>query len=301
MSAEHNEKPVIGSVTAVQEAYNDNPYAIKVTVSNITDPDQGDTIESFSFSLNDGEPTVVEFANMIDNGNGSYSYYIELTSEDVGEFTVSAVVTDQGDLSSDPVSATALTIDDVTPPNEVDLGSCAEDQKLVITQEGQFVTLSWDVPYDNVGVTGYYLWFEGNPPVFTTDTNSYTTDELAVGDWHAVAIQAFDAAGNIGQEGATKFTFTVYDMTAPVPISIIPKQAVEGYQVTVDDLDDWTDNVGIDHFVFTVNDVEFDATDLGDGTYSIELDESFIGQTVEIKVTAYDEAENSAFSTANLT
>ena len=89
MSVEHNEAPVIGSVTAVQEPFNDNQYAIKVTVSNITDPDQGDTIKSFLFSVNgevypfSEQEEAVPLANMIDNGNGSYSYYIELTPEDV--------------------------------------------------------------------------------------------------------------------------------------------------------------------------------------------------------------------------
>ena len=292
MSAEYNEAPVIGGVTAVQEEYNENPYAIKVTVSNIQDPDQGDTIKSFSFTVNDGDPIVVEYANMIDNGDGSYSHYIELTPEDVGEFTVSAVVTDSYDKPSASVSAAALVIEDVTPPDMVDLGMGLEDQKLVISQVGQTVTFTWDVPYDNVGVVGYNVWFDGNNGgAFTVYTNSCSTSDLEVGYWHSITIEAFDAAGNVGQEGATKYPIQVHDYTVPTKGAVDLSQVQDGYQVTVN-LADWSDNVAITAFSFLLDGDEVELEDLGEGVYALYLTDEDSGEH-EITVTAYDEEGNS--------
>ena len=284
--------PVLGSVTAVQEEYNDNPYAIKVTVSNITDENEGDGISSFSFYVDGGDPIVVAFEDVIDNGNGSYSYYIELEPEDAGEHTISATVTDLYDKTSEIVSAPALVLDDVTPPDMVDLGMGLEDQKLVVSQVGQTVTFTWDEPYDNVGVVGYNVWFDGNNgTAFTVYTNTCSTSDLAVGEWHAITIEAFDAAGNVGQEGATKYPIQVYDYTAPTKGAVDLSQVQDGYQVTVT-LTDWSDNVEITAFSFLVNNQEVEFEDLGDGVFRLNLTEENIGD-LEITVTAFDEAENS--------
>lgn len=65
--------------------------------------------------------------------------------------------------------------------------------------------LSWNPSNDNVGVTGYSIYVDGN---FETSVTSspYLLTGLSASTIYDISIQAFDAAGNFSNEGTTTFT-----------------------------------------------------------------------------------------------
>jgi chitodextrinase len=61
------------------------------------------------------------------------------------------------------------------------------------------LTMSWSASTDNVAVAGYGLYVNGNRVATTTSTD-YVVGSLACGSSYAIAVDAFDAAGNRSQK-----------------------------------------------------------------------------------------------------
>ncbi|MFF4983868.1 endo alpha-1,4 polygalactosaminidase [Streptomyces sp. NPDC001046] len=71
------------------------------------------------------------------------------------------------------------------------------------------VSLSWSAATDNVGVTGYDVYRDGNK-VGTTSGRTYTDSGLAAGTTHRYQVKAKDAAGNVsaGSNTVSKATLS---------------------------------------------------------------------------------------------
>ena len=71
------------------------------------------------------------------------------------------------------------------------------------------LTLSWNAPTDNVGVTGYNLYRGGNEVGSNNaSTRSYTFSGLSCGTTYTVAVDAVDAAGNRSTQASASGTTT---------------------------------------------------------------------------------------------
>ena len=88
------------------------------------------------------------------------------------------------------------------------------------------ITLSWAASTDNVGVTGYGIYNGGTTPLATTSATSYTLTGLSCGTSYAVAVDAFDAAGN----RSAKATLTA--PTSPCPPDTAPPTAPTNLKVS---------------------------------------------------------------------
>jgi chitodextrinase len=71
-------------------------------------------------------------------------------------------------------------------------------------------TLSWTASTDNVGVTGYRVFRNGNQ-IGTTAGVSYTDSGLTAGTAYAYTVRAYDAAGNVSASSAA------LNVTTPLP------------------------------------------------------------------------------------
>ena len=117
-------------------------------------------------------------------------------------FTVTAV--DAAGNESKPGKAT-VTIQDVVAPNKVTGIAIAPgaDQNAAL--------LNWDVPFDNVGVTGYEILL-ANGRTVKAKTNSVVLKKLDAG-YQTVTVFALDKAKN--RSVGAEFAFDVADITAP--------------------------------------------------------------------------------------
>jgi chitodextrinase len=126
-----------------------------------------------------------------------------------------ALAVDAFDLAgnrSAPVNLLAATAPcpDTRPPSV--------PQGLTMTEATETtITLDWNASTDNVGVTGYALYRNGEKVATTTET-AYTYTGLACGTSYTLALTAFDAGGNesLGAE-ATTTRSTLACAPAPPP------------------------------------------------------------------------------------
>jgi hypothetical protein len=120
------------------------------------------------------------FSGTIDNVR---VYSASLTAAQVGSDMSSAVAG-----SSPPSSG------DTTPPSAPS-GLATSG----VTQTG--LTLSWSPSTDNVGVAGYDVYLNGTK-VGTTTTTSYALSALSCGTTYTLAVDAYDAAGNVSSQSS---------------------------------------------------------------------------------------------------
>jgi chitodextrinase len=112
-------------------------------------------------------------------------------------------------VSSNTISATTTFVD-TTPP----------DQPLGLTSTGtttSSVSLSWQAPLDNVGVTGYRVYYRTGTNAFTyvsVSTAAATVTGLLAGTSYNFYVVAYDAAGNAS---ANSSTYTVSTQAAATP------------------------------------------------------------------------------------
>jgi chitodextrinase len=85
------------------------------------------------------------------------------------------------------------------------------------------ISLLWSASLDNVGVAGYELFRNGNK-VGTTTATSYTFPNLSCGTSYALAVDAFDAAGNRSQSAVVQASTSPCPDTTPPTIPALPTQ-----------------------------------------------------------------------------
>ena len=155
-------------------------------------------------------------------------------------YTVSAVDA-AGNTSAPSSTATVTTpaMPDTTPPT-VPLNVAAK------ATSGTQVNVTWSAAADNVGVTGYQIFRNGNA-VGTTTGLSFADTGLHDVTTYRYTVDAYDAAGNTSSVSSS-VSATTPDATAPTPPGQLKVTAASYNQVGLS----WTaaaDNVGVVGYV----------------------------------------------------
>jgi len=112
------------------------------------------------------------------------------------------------------------------------------------TAASRSAQLSWTVPADNVGVTGYHV-YRGGALLATTAATSYTVKGLKSGQSYTFTVDAYDAAGNVSTVSNTAAATTLPpDTTPPSPPTGLAAAVASPTRVDLT----WTastDNVGV--------------------------------------------------------
>jgi chitodextrinase len=151
------------------------------------------------------------------------------------------------------------------------------------------ITLSWSASTDNVGVTGYGRYLNGSLIASGTGT-SYAFSGLTCGTNYALAVDAYDAAGNRSAKtsiNATTSACPTADTQAP---SVPPNERYTATTATSITLawDPSTDNVGVAGYSLFLNNVKVGTTTQTSYTYSGLT----CGTTYTISLQAFDAAGN---------
>lgn len=108
--------------------------------------------------------------------------------------------------------------DDSYDPVEIDTQAPSKPLNLVATEQTQTsLKLSWEPSTDNVGVTGYRIYQDGNALVGLVSATSATIQNLTAGTTYNFYVTALDAEENESEQSNTAETFTEQQ-----PISFLP-------------------------------------------------------------------------------
>ena len=109
------------------------------------------------------------------------------------------------------------------------------------------INLAWNAAADNIEVTGYQVFRDGQQIVTTTARN-YTDRALSPSTTYSYAVSAYDAAGNVstqtGAISATTLTDQVPDIQTPTTPTVFTAAPASSSQITLS----WsasTDNIGV--------------------------------------------------------
>lgn len=120
------------------------------------------------------DPTYTDI--MVSPG-GTYTYRVQAV-DNAGNFS----------LPSNTASVTIPQAGDTTPP------TTPTNLSATVVNTSQ-VSLSWTAATDNVGVTGYSIYRDGDL-IGNASTTNYVDTTTSVGNTYSYQVQAFDAAGN---------------------------------------------------------------------------------------------------------
>ncbi|HUD11364.1 MAG TPA: fibronectin type III domain-containing protein [Candidatus Saccharimonadia bacterium] len=130
----------------------------------------------------------------------------------------------------------SVSTPDTTPPT-VPTGLTA------VATSGTQVNVSWNASTDNVGVTGYIVYRNGNVLATVTSGTTYSDTGLTNQTSYTYTVAAYDAAGNISAQSPPVNVSTPDTIPPTVPTGLAAT-AVSGTQVNLS----WnasTDNVGV--------------------------------------------------------
>ena len=154
------------------------------------------------------------------------------------------------------------------------------------------VVLTWDIPNDNIGVTGYEI-YRDEVKIKNVNTNIFTDTGLVFGTTYSYTIKACDGSGNIS-EASEELSITTANDTQPpsMPVNVIILSKT-GTSVTLS----WspsTDDTGVAGY-----EIYRDGAKVGTSTITTYKDSGLTaGTTYKYQVRAYDSSTNfSAFST----
>jgi len=218
------------------------------------------------------------------------------TSFNVGElnpgieysFSVTAI-DEKGNESthSSPAVTTTRSLDTEAPSVPTGLRTTA--------LTGYSIDITWDASTDNTGVAGYRVWLNGSE-IGTSTNNIYAISSLSPNTNYALAIAAYDLAGNESQRTANLQVRTIApDRQAPsVPSGLATTVVGEtsvglGWNASVD-------NIAVTGYLVTVNEIRQVRT----YTNSITVTELSPGINYEFSVVAFDEASNVSASSEAL-
>ena len=140
------------------------------------------------------------------------------------------------------------------------------------------IDLSWDASTDNVGVSSYDVFVDGNLVGSTSDTN-YTITDLASNTSFDLTVLAKDLANNESAQSSPINVMTLEDTEAPtVPMNIVISNETDvSFKITWDASTDNTAVTAYDvfldgSFVATTSDVTYTASGLtASTTYSVTV------------------------------
>ena len=118
------------------------------------------------------------------------------------------------------------------------------------------IELSWDPSTDNVGVSSYDVYVDGNLEASTSDTN-YTIGGLSSNITYDLTVSARDLADNISSQSAPLTVVTQEDTEAPsVPMNIVISDETDvSFKITWDAS---TDNTEVIHYNIYLDDIYYD-------------------------------------------
>ncbi len=122
------------------------------------------------------------------------------------------------------------------------------------------INLSWTAATDNVAVTGYRVFRDGNQ-IATTTTTSYNDVGLAAGTSYGYAIRALDAAGNLSAPSTTVNATTATPDTVSPSVALTGPAAGATVSGTVTVTANAADNVGVAGVQFLVDGANLGAED----------------------------------------
>ena len=189
----------------------------------------------------------------------------------------SGVVYKDGPLSA--FGSATVAPDAVAPTVPTGLGISGATQSTL--------SLSWAPSSDNVGVAGYDV-YRGGVSVGTTTATGFTFAGLSCGTTYSVAVDAFDAAGNVSAPSAVAGSTSACPDTMPpsAPTGLAQSGATEssvslGWSAS-------SDNVGVVGYGVYVNGVLRSSTAVASATVSGLV----CGSSYTFAVDAYDAAGN---------
>jgi Right handed beta helix region len=138
------------------------------------------------------------------NGNGTYSFVLATSSTDGSDYRSR----ESGTAPRLVVTTTTDTADGQAPSVPASLTAS--------NATANSVSLSWPASSDNVGVTGYSVYVNGNR-IGNTAGTSYTAGSLSCGTSYTTAVDAYDAAGNRSAQKTTTATTTACPPPTPPP------------------------------------------------------------------------------------
>jgi chitodextrinase len=155
---------------------------------------------------------------------------------------------------------------------------------------GTSITVSWTASADNVGVAGYGSYRNGSLIASGTGT-SYTFSGLTCGTSYALAVDAYDAAGNRSAKTSLNAT-TAGCVVDAQPPSAPPNERYTGVTQSTISLawDPSTDNVSVAGYSLFLNNVKVATTTQLSYTFSGLT----CGTTYTVSVQAFDAAGNSS-------
>jgi len=128
----------------------------------------------------------------------------------VYSYTVSAYDAAGNNSAQSSPAATARTLDSTAPSVPTNVTATAETPKMV--------KVTWTASTDNVGITGYKIFRNGNPtPIGTSTTTDYTDTGCSPDTTYSYTVSAYDAAGNNSAQSspaATAATMQAMDIAA---------------------------------------------------------------------------------------
>ena len=217
-----------------------------------------------------------------------------LTPNTSYSYTVSAIDA-AGNESAKTAAVATSTLPDTTAPT-VPTGVT------VGTRTVTTIPLSWTAPTDNVAVTGYRVYRNGNatplnPPNTSTST-SFTDTGLAPNTSYSYTVSAIDAAGNESVKTTAIAATTLADTTAPTVPTGLKVNAQNTTSVTLG----WnasTDATGVTGYRIYRNGA---TTPTGTSTTTSYTDTSglVLNQTYTYAVSAIDAAGNESAKTTTI-
>jgi chitodextrinase len=270
--------------------------SVTVTVSSGTGPP---TITSFSPTSGPIGTVVTITGTNLDQTTTLQFNQGEVVSYTINSSTqITATVppgTSSGNISinlGQATSAQTFTVtSDTTPPS-------APTNLTKTGSSSTSITVSWTASTDNVGVTGYDLYKNGNSTGTTASTSS-TFSGLACGTSYPLAVDAFDAVGNkSGQASISASTSACADTTPPTVSITAPVNGTTVSGASVSITATAADNVGVAGVQFQLDGNNQGAEDTT-SPYSTVWDTTTLGNgTHTLTATARDAAGNTTTSTA---
>ena len=246
-------------VAAVDYAGNVSPEA-QVTFS--TDPDETPPSMPGSLAANPiTETTVTLTWTASDDEVGVDGYRIERGSillgtveglsfldtglSDGASYTYKVTAIDTSGNES-PATISVTTVTDTVPPQAP--GNLAAEEHVTSIQ------LTWTVPYDLIGVTGYWIYRDGaEDPIATVTGTSYADTGLTHNTTYSYQVRAFDARGNISED-ATISASTEPDLVPPtMPGDLAGIPSTDSIQLSWSASSDGEDGSGVDRYRISRN------------------------------------------------
>jgi len=173
----------------------------------------------------------------------------------------------------------SVTTDDILAP------SAPSDLEVTENITGTSIELAWNPSTDNVGVTEYEVYIDGNI-IGTTENTTFNVERLQMVTTYLFLVKAKDAAGNVSQS-SNEISATTPDTEAPIAPTGIFQTQITNSSISIE----WTpsvDNVGVIEYDVYNRNTLIGSTD----TNKFTISDLSPGELCVFTIRAKDAAEN---------